>query len=241
MIWIHLAGVVAFAWPLLVAGAGRGEAMAHGREAPILVALLALGLVGAALRARMTAQEVALLGILAGLNAVLRLPGSFGGASPMFVLPILCGRVFGARFAFTLGAASMLTSAILTGGVGPWLPFQMWALGWVGAGAALVPDRFGRAGLVAYGWAAGFAFGAVMNLWFWPFQGGASELSFDATRGLGANLAAYGRFYLLTSFAWDAMRAIGNAILIAVLAHPVTTLLRESRDRLEGAWVASTR
>ena len=85
----------------------------------------------------------ALLGVLAGINAVLRLPGSLGGASLMFVLPVVSGAAFGARFGFLLGASSMAASALITGGVGPWLPFQMWALGWIGAGGA-VARRFGE-------------------------------------------------------------------------------------------------
>jgi len=173
------------------------------------------------------------------VNAVLRIPGSFGGASLMFVLPILAGRVFGARFAFTLGATSMAASALITGGLGPWLPFQMWALGWVGAGAALVPAKLGRWGLGVYAWLSGFAFGAVMNLWFWPFQGGVSELSYLPGAGLAENAAAYWRFYLVTSLAWDAMRAAGNAVLVAVLGSPVSTILEESRNRLESTWVTS--
>lgn len=234
---VHLLGLVAFTWPFLLDAAT--DHTPHATEAPILVALLAAFLVAIALRERWSAGEVALLGILAGVNAVLRVPGSFGGASLMFVLPILCGRAFGARFAFTLGATSMLASALVTGGVGPWLPFQMWALGWAGAGAALVPARFGRIGVVAYAWVVGFLFGALMNLWFWPFQGGASELSYAAGATLSQNVASYWRFYVVTSLAWDAMRAFANAILVFGLFRPVLTVLEEGRDRLRGTWVAS--
>lgn len=236
----HLAGVAAFVWPFILPAGSAGERLAHAREAPILVAVLAGLLIGRLLTERRSASEIALLGVLTALNAVLRLPGSFGGASPMFVLPILAGRVFDARFAFTLGATSMAASAIITGGVGPWLPFQMWALGWVGAGASAVPRRWGRIGLAGYGWLAGFAFGAVMNLWFWPFQGGVSELSFIPGAGLGDHLVAYWRFYAVTSLAWDAMRALGNAVLLWLLTGPLGTLLEEARGRLGGRWVAST-
>ena len=40
-----------------------------------------------------------------------------------------------------LGNTTMFASAILTGGVGPWLPFQMLAAGWVGLGAGVLPRR----------------------------------------------------------------------------------------------------
>jgi len=79
-----------------------------------------------------------LLGILVATNAALRpLPGP-GGFSFIYALPLLGGYVFGAGFGFLLGSLSVLVSAMFTAGVGPWLPFQMFALGWVGvAGAAL--------------------------------------------------------------------------------------------------------
>ena len=35
--------------------------------------------------------------------------------------------MFGPALGFLLGSTALLTSALLTGGVGPWLPFQMLA------------------------------------------------------------------------------------------------------------------
>ena len=73
----------------------------------------------------------------------------------MFFLLILAGRVFGPGFGFVLGCTSLFASALLTAGVGPWLPFQMLAAAWVGLGAGLLPRRVtGRreiAMLVVYG------------------------------------------------------------------------------------------
>lgn len=63
----------------------------------------------------------------------------------MFFLMVLSGRVLGPGFGFVLGALSMFASALLTGGVGPWLPFQMLAMGWVSLGAGLLPARPGCA------------------------------------------------------------------------------------------------
>ena len=48
---------------------------------------------------------------------------------------ILGGYVFGARFGFLFGAFALLVSALITGGVGPWLPYQMFAAGWMGLSA----------------------------------------------------------------------------------------------------------
>src|SRR5699024_3033481 len=81
--------------------------------------------------------------------------------------------VAGAGFGFLVGVMPLVASALLTGGVGPWLPYQMLAAGWVGLGAGLLPDRIGAqqlrgAGelvlLAAYGAVASVLYGVVMNL-----------------------------------------------------------------------------
>ena len=71
------------------------------------------------------------------------------------------------------GCTSLFASALLTGGVGPWLPYQMLVSAWVGMGAGLLPRRVtGRAEiamLAAYGVVAAYAFGLLLNLSSWPF------------------------------------------------------------------------
>ena len=37
-----------------------------------------------------------------------------------------------------MGALTLFTSAIITGGVGPWLPGQMFVAGWVGMSVRLL-------------------------------------------------------------------------------------------------------
>ena len=63
-------------------------------------------------------------------------------------------------FGFVLGATTLFASALVTGGVGPWLPFQMLGAAWVGWGAGMLPPLRGRAEmlmLAAYGAVAGLA------------------------------------------------------------------------------------
>ena len=90
-----------------------------------------------------------------------------------FFLLILAGRVFGPGFGFVLGCTSLFASALMTAGVGPWLPYQMLCAAWVGMGAGLLPRRVtGRAEiamLAAYAVFASYAFGLLMNLSGWPF------------------------------------------------------------------------
>ena len=95
--------------------------------------------------------------------------------------------MLGRGFGFVLGAVTLFASALLTGGVGPWLPFQMLGAAWVGFGAGCLPPAprpaRGRGCVAAYGAFAGIAYGFLLNLWFWPFTGGlASGLSFVAGR-----------------------------------------------------------
>ena len=183
---VSTVGVVAFGWPLL---ADPGSDLAHAGDAPLLFALLLPLLLGVLLAeiadGGLDAKAVALLGVLAAAGAALRpLGGGITGFSPVFLLIILGGRVLGRGFGFLLGAITLFASALLTGGVGPWLPFQMLGAAWVGFGAGCLPPARGRreVWLVAtYGAFAGIAYGFLLNLWFWPFTGGlASGLDFVA-------------------------------------------------------------
>jgi energy-coupling factor transport system substrate-specific component len=87
------------------------------------------------------AKSVALLGTLAALLAALRPLGAGAvGLEPMWFLLILAARVFGSAFGFLLGVLGMLASALLTGGFGPWLAYQLFAAGLVGLFAGSFPQ-----------------------------------------------------------------------------------------------------
>ena len=88
----------------------------------------------------MNGATIALLGMLAACAGLLRLIDLPGGGSGIFFLIVLAGAAFGPRFGLLLGLCAMAVSAIITGGIGPWLPFQMLALGWMGAGAGFLGD-----------------------------------------------------------------------------------------------------
>ena len=83
-----------------------------------------------------------MLGVLSAIGAALRpLGAGMAGIETVFFLLVLAGRVYGPGFGFVLGTTTLFASALLTGGVGPWLPFQMLAAAWVGLGAGLLPRR----------------------------------------------------------------------------------------------------
>jgi energy-coupling factor transport system substrate-specific component len=193
---------------------------------------------------RMDARLVAVLGVLAGINATLRLvPGPLG-FSAIFFLPILCGYVFGADFGFLLGALSLLVSGLITGGMGPWLPFQMFAAGWVGLVGGWLPHirsrpRLEVALLAGWGLLSGFLYGIIMNLWFWPYLAASIEpavsgepaMYWETHLGFWSTLMRYALFYLTTSLWWDAGRAVGNLLLILLVGLPILRLLYRFEQR----------
>jgi energy-coupling factor transport system ATP-binding protein len=150
----------------------------------------------------------------------------------VFILLILAGRAFGARFGLLLGAATIAVSSVLWGGIGPWSPFQIFACAWVGAGAGLLPRRVrGKAELwmlCGYGALASYAFGLLTNLWFWPFAVGAGTgISYVPGAPLATNLSSFLLYTLLTSTAgWDTLRAITTIIGITLVGRAILAALR---------------
>jgi energy-coupling factor transport system substrate-specific component len=244
-------GITAFLSPFFSAVAQQENTqLAGAATAPLLltalVGLCFLALLFEVQGTMLGAKSVALLGILVAINATLRfaevaVPGP-GGFTPVFMLIILAGYVYGGTFGFLMGTMTLFVSAIITGGVGPWLPYQMFAAGWVGLSTTLMRPVArhmhleGRMAevilLAAFGALWGFAYGAIMNLWFWPFSVGSTEQYWTPGIGLGETLRRYLNFYLLTSFVWDALGALGNVVLILSFGAPILRALRRFHDRL---------
>ena len=67
----------------------------------------------------------ATLGMRAAGMPALRMPPGMGGFEPRWFRLILAARVFGPGFGVVVGAVCSAASALLTGGVGPWLPYRM--------------------------------------------------------------------------------------------------------------------
>ena len=189
-------------------------------------------------------RVLAVLGVLSAVIAILRgLSAGTGGVELVFFLLVLAGRVFGPGFGFVLGVTSLFASALLTAGVGPWLPFQMLVSAWVGMGAGLLPRRVtGRweiAMLAVYGVFAAYAYGLLMNLSGWPFLLGIvvpgheqTALSFDPQAPLTENLSRFAAYTLITSTgSFDTGRAITNAVAIVVVGPAVLTTLRRAARR----------
>ncbi len=244
-----LLGVAGFAWPLL--------ATAVPKDAQAAVPVLALALVPAVViavafsldREMHTATKVAMLGVLAAVGAAVRIAGTgVGGLEAVFIVLILAGRAYGARFGFLLGMLTIALSSVLWGGIGPWTPFQVFACGWVAAGAGLLPQisartvkaarRWELVMLIGYGIVASYAFGLIMNFWFWPFAVGAGTgISYGAGAPIGQNLASFWLYSLVTStLTWDTVRAITTAVGILLVGPAALAALRRAKvGRSRGA------
>jgi energy-coupling factor transport system substrate-specific component len=236
LIVISTAGAALFLWPLAGAGA-PGSAAAAAVSIGCLVVLLGVE----TMSRRLDTRGMALIAAIAAVDAALRLAlvSGIGGFSPMFLLILCAGYAMGAEFGFLCGATALLVSALVTAGVGPWLPYEMFAAGWVGAAAGLAgvgrrgqtPRRRDVVVLAVVGIVAGFAYGAVMDVWDWTFFRGAPDIGFMPSLSAAATAGRFAHFYLATSLVYDSFRAIGNAVLVAVLATPILSALVRLRRR----------
>ncbi len=254
-----LLGALALLYPLLIRSPWAAAQGLQARSAPLataaLVGLSLLALLVEVQGETIGAKTVAMLGVLVAITSVLRfievllpMPGGF---SPIFAPILLASYVFGARFGFQMGVYTIVVSALITGGVGPWLPYQMLVTGWVGmsaGGLRLLPWKRLRQGacgrlevglLAAMGVAWGFLFGALTNLYFWPYAIGPESQTWATGLGWAESVRRYAAFYVATSLTWDLASAVGNAILILALGRPTVRALArfERRSHFEHAEV----
>jgi energy-coupling factor transport system substrate-specific component len=233
---ISIAGLALFLWPFV------------GADTPPVATSLALSLgivavllfVEASTR-RLDARRFALLAAIAAIDAGLRLVlvTGLGGFSPMFFLILAAGYVYGPSYGFLAGSVALLASAVATGGIGPWLPYEMMGCGFVGLVAGLAGMR--RSGpvtwrdvvvLASVGAVTGFAYGALLDVWDWTtFYRGAPGFGWQPGLSLTAALARFGRFYVATSLVYDGFRAVGNVLAVTLLGAPVLAGLIRVRAR----------
>ena len=181
---ISVAGLALFLWPFVASEtppAAAAVALSIG-----VVAVLAF--VEASTR-KLDARRFALLAAIAAIDAALRLVlvTGLGGFSPIFFLILTAGYVYGPSYGFLAGSVALLASAIATGGVGPWLPYEMVGCGFVGLVAGLAGLR--RRGpvslrdvviLAIVGIVTGFLYGALLDVWDWTtYYRGAPEFGWQ--------------------------------------------------------------
>ena len=238
-------GAAAFLYPFWLP-ATAFSSQAHSGDAPLVAALVgALVIVAVALEVRrgtMNGATVAILGHAVGV----RRTAAPVRPSRRWERDLLPRRARGRGLRSALRPAAR---PVLDGGVGhrhrrdravAAVPDARRSRGWAAWPGSSACGR--RAWLhapevvvlAAYGWVWGFVYGAIMNLWFWPFARGGA-LDWHPGLGFGATLSRYWSFYVATSLGWDAAAAITNALLILVTGAALLRTLRRFAHRLEPA------
>ncbi|MGH9292595.1 MAG: ECF transporter S component [Acidimicrobiales bacterium] len=229
-------GLVSIGWPFLVAPGRVGQGLVPALMFGLLLLLILAAVLAELADGGIDAKAVALLGVLSAVGAALRpLGAGTAGIETVFFTLVLAGRVYGPGFGFALGCTTIFTSALLTGGVGPWMPYQMFGAAWVGMGAGLLPRASGRREvllLAAYGAISAYAYGLAVNLSSWPFAVDPhSTIAYLPGAALSSNLARYLAYDATTSLGWDTGRAITNVVCLLVVGRPVLTTLRRAARR----------
>ena len=234
LIAASLTSLMAFLWPFM--SSQRTNILFY--VAAMASLLLLFAVIG---RAKLDAKTIALLAVLSAIIAALRpLGAGAAGIEPMWFLLILASYVFGPSFGFLLGSISMLLSAFITGGFGPWLPYQIFAAAWIGFLAGALPkfktkstnSKLEIPMLVIFSLIGAELFGILMDLQFWPFAiGPKTQISFMPGDAINANLHRFFTYHFTTSMAWNVPRAIFTAILIASVGSGVLNALKRSARR----------
>lgn len=205
-------------------------------SAAILSADLGLGLLiaGAALLAggfyllskKLTSKELTLIATLAAFSSAGRVAfAAVPNVQPSTTLIVISGYVLGPAPGFLVGATTAFASNFFLGH-GPWTVWQMLAWGVTGALAGLAGRLAARIGLRTHlklvlplSVVAGFAYGWLMDLWFWA--------SFVYPRTAASLVAT-----LMTSAWFDTMHAAGNALFAALLTSRLTRMLSRLKAQI---------
>ena len=238
---VNLLGIALFTWPLFfdINRFGLAE-LSQATWLASVFGIVAVAILALQINARLLdSKTVAIVAVLVGLISALRLLGAGAvGIEPMWFLLILAARALGSQLGFVVAILSILVSALITGGIGPWLPFQVLAAGWIAIGVGLIPKSISfqmeRALLMIYGVFAAFFFGLLMDLQLWPWLlGSDTQLSYLPGAAVTENLSRFLTFHIATALSWDLPRALITATLIFLTARPVLGAFKRAKSRLD--------
>ena len=229
---ILIASVGVFLWPILI----TTSLSANFSQVTAMVVMPALLLAAvASLNAKeLDTKTIAVLGVLIALNAALRTLGAgTAGLETAFFVILIGGFALGPSLGFLLGAGSLLTSALVFGGLGPWLAFQMMAAGILGflAGCLPHPKTRKRQALLIAGAAvpAAYLYGALLSLWIWPLTVASGQIAYLSGADALTNLQRFFGYELLSGgLLWDTGRAVTTACLVLLTAPALLNTLERA-------------
>ena len=217
---IFAVGIVAFAAPILDL-TWLSPLLNWGLVSAVLVILAIAAFFFEFEDAAVGTKEIAMVGMLGTVSAVLRIPfAAIPSVQPCTYLIICTGYVFGPLPGFMVGAITALVSNFFLG-QGPWTIYQMFAWGLAGVTAAYL-RRFhlNIRWLIVFGIIWGYVFGVIMNVWFWA--------SFIYPLTLKTFLV-----YQLNSVWFDTFHAVGNAIFLGLFGKKTIIILERFRKKFQ--------
>jgi energy-coupling factor transport system substrate-specific component len=230
-----LLGALLILWPLFASS----QAIAQWQDigAPILAAIVVPAMLALAINDIVTTsfntKRIAVVAILTAVAIAVRpLGAGVAGIEPVWIVIIIAGYALGSADGFVIGSAAIATSSLITGSVGPWLPYQMVLAAWIGLFAGLLPklkSPFDVVILSGYSAVATFIFGWLMNLWFWPTASGLNpDIAFDPTQSPLERIHAWANFSLVTSVGFDVPRCLFTVIGVALAAKPLLHVIQRA-------------
>jgi energy-coupling factor transport system substrate-specific component len=195
-------------------------------SAAVLALVLAVGFFWFE-RTRPSAKVVSLVATLAAFAVVGRIAfAPFPNVKPTTDIVLLAGLAIGAAPGFAVGAVTALASNVFFG-QGPWTPWQMVAWGLVGVlggilGRLLKGREPARLPLALVCAAAGFGYGALLDLYQWTLSATHSFASYAAVSA--------------TSFPYNLAHAVGNFVFALAIGPAFVRALRRYRRRFEVRW-----
>jgi energy-coupling factor transport system substrate-specific component len=233
-----LTSVSFFFWPFFISAENAKQANVAQAIFIVLRPLLVALLLSEFSAGKIDSRQLAVLGVLIALNSVIRLLGAgTAGIETIFFLILIGAYVFGSGFGYLLGAGSIAVSALISGGVGPWMPFQMMAAGLLGLLAGALPKLASKSlqitMLIITAVITSYLYGFLMTLWNWPFLAGTgTTISYLPGAAPLENLGRFITYEIFTGgLLWDTGRAITTAVLVALTAPALLTTLNRAARR----------
>ncbi|MBA3531932.1 MAG: hypothetical protein H0T73_08445, partial [Ardenticatenales bacterium] len=84
--------------------------------------------------------------------------------------------------------------------------------------------------LAAFGGLWGFLYGAIINLYFWPYTLGGT-MNWTPGLSIAESVQRYALFYAVTSLWWDAIGAVSNVAMILLFGAAILKVLRRFQRR----------